>query len=60
MDEWDLETKKNDCSMSIINPGFCRLALFTAPSGLGGMFFMAHAYYTVVNKSPLFFFYHQL
>ena len=29
MDVWDLETKKNDCSLSIDNPGFCRLAKFT-------------------------------
>ena len=33
MDVWDLETKKKDCSLSIDNPGFCRLAKFTTSEG---------------------------
>ena len=33
MDVWDLETKNKDCSVSIGNPGFCRLATFTTFEG---------------------------
>ena len=47
MDVWDLETKKNDCSLSIDNPGFCRLAKFTTSEG--GMLKMAqcHIFFTI-------------
>lgn len=42
MEIWDIETKNKDCSLSVGNPGFCRLA--TMPTFDGGMFGRARLY----------------